>query len=338
MKLSFIVPVYKVEKYLCQCVDSILAQSMDDYEIILVDDGSPDGCPALCDAYGEKYPSVVRVFHKENGGLANARNFGLDKARGDYVYFIDSDDYFINDGVRLIYEKAAELDADVVQSSFITLDEKSGLTRETKSVFECGRIYSHEEMEREICFCNLRRSVIFVWRNLYKREFLKRRGIRFADEMRMIEDAPFNIWAFTAAARFAAADIPVYCYRLRAESLQRQKYTVDYDKWLYRQWRLKQEYYEKNCTPSPLFYEDLAEFTIKAMLPVLLSNVYSNGVKERYKILKRIGSSEMMRKSFKDYDINKFRSKSLDWWMTLFMKKKMYPAAHLLCEKVLYKA
>ncbi len=92
MKLSIIVPVYNTEKYLRECVDSILAQTFTDFECILVDDGSTDGCPAICDEYAKKDPRVV-VIHKENGGLSDARNAGLDVAKGDYIGFVDSDDY-----------------------------------------------------------------------------------------------------------------------------------------------------------------------------------------------------------------------------------------------------
>ena len=90
--ISVIVPVYKVEPWLHQCVDSILAQTFRDFELILVDDGSPDNCPAICDAYAQK-DSRVKVIHKENGGLSSARNAGLDAAQGEYIAFIDSDDW-----------------------------------------------------------------------------------------------------------------------------------------------------------------------------------------------------------------------------------------------------
>ena len=91
LEISVIVPVYKVEKYLNECIDSILAQTFTDFEVILVDDGSPDGCPALCDAAAEK-DSRVRVIHKANGGVSTARNAGLAAARGNWVGFVDSDD------------------------------------------------------------------------------------------------------------------------------------------------------------------------------------------------------------------------------------------------------
>lgn len=90
--ISVIVPIYNVESYLRQCVDSILEQTFCDYELILVDDGSPDGCPAICDEYARR-DSRVRVLHKENGGVAAARNAGLDAALGEYIFFLDSDDW-----------------------------------------------------------------------------------------------------------------------------------------------------------------------------------------------------------------------------------------------------
>lgn len=90
--VSVIIPVYKVESYLRQCVDSVLAQTYTDFEIILVDDGSPDGCPAICDEYAAK-DSRVKVMHKENGGLSDARNVGIKGAKGEYLLFLDSDDY-----------------------------------------------------------------------------------------------------------------------------------------------------------------------------------------------------------------------------------------------------
>ena len=93
MKFSIIIPIYKVEQYLRQCIDSVLAQTYTNFEIILVDDGSPDGCPAICDEYANK-DSRIKVIHKPNGGLSDARNAGLEVAKGEYVMFLDSDDWW----------------------------------------------------------------------------------------------------------------------------------------------------------------------------------------------------------------------------------------------------
>ena len=97
IKFSFIIPVYKSEKYLPECIDSILRQTYKDYEIILVDDGSPDRSGALCDEYAEQY-TEIHALHKKNGGASSARNLGVKKAQGEYIIFLDSDDYWDSDG------------------------------------------------------------------------------------------------------------------------------------------------------------------------------------------------------------------------------------------------
>lgn len=112
-KVSIIVPVYKVEKYLNRCVDSILAQTFTDFECILVDDGSPDGCPAICDEYAKK-DNRIKVIHQENKGVSAARNAGLDAALGEWIGFVDSDDWIEKDMYQILYEDAVESKSDVV--------------------------------------------------------------------------------------------------------------------------------------------------------------------------------------------------------------------------------
>ncbi|MBQ6266795.1 MAG: glycosyltransferase [Clostridia bacterium] len=120
--ISVIVPVYKVEAYLLQCVDSILAQTLPDFELWLVDDGSPDGCPAICDAYAAK-DARIHVIHKENGGLSSARNAALDQMTGQYVCFVDSDDYLTEDALETLYAALTETDADVAVGNMMSIDE-----------------------------------------------------------------------------------------------------------------------------------------------------------------------------------------------------------------------
>ena len=104
-KISVVIPIYNVEKYLQRCVDSVLNQTLRDLEIILVDDGSPDKCPLICDQYAKK-DSRVFVIHKKNGGLASARNAGMKAATGTYLFFLDSDDWIDLDGLELLYNTA----------------------------------------------------------------------------------------------------------------------------------------------------------------------------------------------------------------------------------------
>jgi glycosyltransferase involved in cell wall biosynthesis len=114
--ISIIVPVYKVEKYLCRCLDSILAQTFTEFECILVDDGSPDNCPYICDEYAKK-DSRIMVIHKENMGVAMARDSGLHKSVGQFIMYIDSDDWIGSNALELLYKKQQETDADIVLGS-----------------------------------------------------------------------------------------------------------------------------------------------------------------------------------------------------------------------------
>ncbi len=112
--IDVIVPVYKVEAYLEKCVESLLNQTFDDYVITLVDDGSPDGCPTICDRYQEAYPEKVRVIHKENGGLSDARNVGVQNSEAKFVIFVDSDDYVSERYIETLCRPHSELGADMV--------------------------------------------------------------------------------------------------------------------------------------------------------------------------------------------------------------------------------
>ena len=185
MKLSYIIPVYNVEKYLKECIDSILAQTFDDYEIILVDDASPDNCPYICDGYAEKYPDIIKVIHQKNKGLAGARNSGFRQAVGEYIYFFDSDDFFISDGIAEIYNKAVEVDADILQNSFILLNECDDSRIIIRSAFETDNLYNRDEIQKKVCVSTTERSTIFVWRNIYKKSFLEKNNIFFDENLRM---------------------------------------------------------------------------------------------------------------------------------------------------------
>ena len=113
--ISIIIPVYKVEEYLEKCVDSVIKQTYDNLEIILVDDGSPDNCGKICDQYSKK-DKRVKVIHKENGGLSDARNAGIDISRGEYISFIDSDDYVEIDYIETLYNSIIKSKISIILS------------------------------------------------------------------------------------------------------------------------------------------------------------------------------------------------------------------------------
>ena len=121
-KITIVVPVYKVEKYLRRCIESILQQTYKNIEIILVDDGSPDNCGKICDEYKEKDNRII-VIHKENGGLSDARNAGIDIATGKYIAFIDSDDYVANNFISSLYDVCIKNECEIAQCKFKRVTE-----------------------------------------------------------------------------------------------------------------------------------------------------------------------------------------------------------------------
>ena len=110
-KISIIVPIYNVEKYLDKCVNSILSQTFSDFELILVDDGSPDNCGRMCDDWAQRDSRIV-VYHKQNGGISDTRNYGIDRAKGEYLTFIDPDDYIESTYLEYLYIQAMNNAAD----------------------------------------------------------------------------------------------------------------------------------------------------------------------------------------------------------------------------------
>ena len=190
MKFSVIVPVYNVEKYLPECVDSILNQDYEDFELVLVDDGSPDNCPIMCDEYANNY-SRVRVVHKENGGLSDARNAGVDAAIGDYILFIDSDDYWNDtstltklseiieknsvDIVQFGQEKLYQLENRIAHGTQRTLSQYNGMT--TSELL--GKLVSSEKLTISACSMAISRK-FFVNNALYFKKGLKTEDLEWA--------------------------------------------------------------------------------------------------------------------------------------------------------------
>ena len=178
--ITVVVPIYKVEKYLEKCIDSIIKQTYENLEIILVDDGSPDKCPQICDEYAKK-DSRIKVIHKKNGGLSDARNAGIDIAKGEYITFVDSDDYIEKDYVEVLYDSIKENDSDMAIGSHKVIYENGTiLNKETgeKSVLDAKTV-----LERILYDENIDLS---AWAKLYKTELFEE--IRYP-KGRVFEDA-----------------------------------------------------------------------------------------------------------------------------------------------------
>ena len=194
-KVSIVVPVYKVEPYLERCVASLRSQILEDIEIILVDDGSPDNCPRMCDDLAKADPRI-RVVHKQNGGLSSARNAGLKVAQGQYIGFVDSDDTVDPDMYRSMLEVAEREKVDFVMSDYQRIPESGNAYLKTLEI-RPGR-YDKADIRKEI-FPQLIMGenvdygpLLSVGHCLYRADFLKENAIFFDEEVRWSEDNIFS--------------------------------------------------------------------------------------------------------------------------------------------------
>lgn len=185
IQLSVIIPVYKTEKTICECVDSVLREIPENSEIILVDDGSPDLCPRICDEYA-KQDMRIRVLHQENGGLSTARNAGLEIAKGKYVFFIDSDDYIEKDYFTFLLKH----DSDLVISNFIAFYQ-DGAPDFTIPINED----EYEDVQQFLKKFELYFGTLFnfAWGKLYRRDIIEKYCLRFQNGVSMVEDVLFNV-------------------------------------------------------------------------------------------------------------------------------------------------
>lgn len=230
-KVSVVVPVYKVEAYLNRCVDSVLAQTLKDLEIILVDDGSPDNCPQICDNYTQ-IDARIQVIHKENGGLASARNAGMKIATGKWLFFLDSDDWLEPDGLESLYEVGERYRVDFVRYRYFRTGwpgmEENAVCR-VEDVRELRDGYYDEIQIRDEVYHRLLAtpqltmgSIVGACGSLYSLDFLRKNDLTFYEEVKFSEDLVFSARVARAAKCFYFVDTPgVYHYFYNPNSISK---------------------------------------------------------------------------------------------------------------------
>lgn len=220
-ELSIIVPIYKVEKYLDECIQSILHQTFTDFELILVDDGSPDACPQMCDAIAEQ-DSRVRVIHQKNGGLSAARNTGIEAAHGNWLGFVDSDDFVAPDFYEKLYNAAVNADADCAVCS-VQLTHEDGSRMDTPPQWKAyGGGYTGEDVLKTITGQD-NVPYLVAWNKLYRREVF--RTLRYPVG-RINEDVFVFAELFDTIKKVACVERPLYFYRQRTGSIMQSKCTL----------------------------------------------------------------------------------------------------------------
>ena len=198
-KVSVIVPVYKAEAYLHRCVDSLLAQTFQDFEILLVDDGSPDRSGEICDDYARQ-DRRVRVFHKENGGVSSARNLGLDECRGEWVVFVDADDYVDE---NYLYIDTRFYGADVIEKSYSVIYE--GDDKKDRRTFQDGVL-----AKKNIFYYFVNKSNNALWNKLLSRRLIA--SMRFNEKVFIGEDFLFFLSILPHVNNYVFSSVGEYFY------------------------------------------------------------------------------------------------------------------------------
>ena len=211
--VSVVIPIYNVAQYLSQCVDSVLSQSYQDLEVILVDDGSTDECPKICDDYQQK-DARIRVIHKENGGLSDARNAGMKKATGEWTLFVDSDDWIDQEAIAKLYQFAIENHCDIVQGNVYYVYADHLLYRQASRKEQKNNVLSCQGAMRELLIND--RVKNFAWGKLYKTDIIKDLDFPVG---KYFEDCFWQHLAIDRAERYGIVDEPLFYYRQRKDSI-----------------------------------------------------------------------------------------------------------------------
>lgn len=286
MKLSFVVPIYGVELYLRKCVDSLLHQDYDDYEIILVDDGSQDACPSICDEYASRYENI-KVVHRNNGGLSAARNSGIKVARGEYICFVDSDDYWEKNVLGSLMAQIYNNRLDVLRFKWQNVREV-GNKREDVGLYEVYNPYKYDPYKNDdysevvtngFDFLNHRMggacyAWAFILRNEIAQKELFTEGIYF-------EDTDWTPRMLLYAHRIASTEMIVYNYLIRegsitnAISVSKHKKTIEDKLYLIKNlssWRdsLNDNSHENN------WYNRMISVTVVSVLEIIATKLWQD--------------------------------------------------------------
>lgn len=221
MLFSVIVPIYNIEKYIRRCIESVLSQSFADFELILVDDGSPDNSGAICDEYAEK-DERIQVIHKENGGLVSARQAGIRVASGDYIFHLDGDDAVLPDALESAYKIIKDTNADIVSFSYkCSINEKIG---ETVCDLVDEGLYNKSKIEQDIfpkllLDKNMNHIFYFLWGKAIKRELATKHQLNVNPAISLGEDLSCIVPCFLEAETVYMSKKAIYLYTIRNDSI-----------------------------------------------------------------------------------------------------------------------
>lgn len=308
-KISVIVPVYNAERYIRQCLDSVLTQDFADFELMIVDDGSTDSSYALCKEYTEK-DSRIRLFQKENAGPSSARNYALTRANGEYLLFLDSDDYWLdNSCLGRLYQIALDNNLDIVRGELKQVDEKGDDLGKTSNLDTrlsiSWKVLSSGEFYRDAI-----RGQNFLFLSLFRKSVVC--NYRFDENLKFFEDGEFYARVLLSNLRCMYVPICFYAYRVNPFSITNSGNV-------------------KNLQDSFLIGEIFAEYTFQAEDEIIAREYAFNSVMMYYWTLASIINEPYYtdrKRIIKDLNIEKYRKSSLRRAFTYRIINKSLP---ILC-------
>lgn len=342
-KVTVVIPVYNTKKYLEECVRSVVNQTHDEIEILLVDDGSTDGSAEMCDTLAEA-DERIRVIHKENGGAATARNLGIDEAEGEYIMFLDSDDWLDLDAIEILTQYADENQTDVLRFNYVREFEGKQLVK--PNTFLKEKLYVDEEckvvcrqllglVEKELAHPESMNFLASCGFNLYRTETLRKTDVRFVPikEIGSFVDGLFNFSVFLNIKRFAFINRPFYHYRKTNESAATATYRKNYVERqlvLFEKLRAAIEKENEREYFSVAYYNRIALSTMEICFNAMRNK---NGFSERYREIRSVLKHEKFKEAYNQLDISYMSFK----WRTyyFFIKHSMALPTYIMTRMVL---
>ncbi len=321
IKFSIIVPIYKVEKYLIQCVDSLINQTYKNIEIILVDDGSPDNCPNICDEYAKKDSRVV-VVHKENGGLVSARKAGAEIATGDYCVSVDGDDWVTTDYIQEMYNILLKHPVDMIYANAFLSYNDNNVDDKMYRDYRLG-YYNEEELKKEIFPSLLQRyDATYIHTTIcikvFKRDLYLQQQSKVDSRIKIGEDRACVIPYIYNSKSIFITDKIVYYYRQNSASITKNRKPFSFEGLA-----LFAEHIKTNVNLSEYdFLEQYYRLIEHEFFNVAVSQFYK---KDKYRNVKKEIKQKMNEEPFKDVlGKAKFKGSKKAWLMHFALKHKIF--------------
>ena len=314
MKYSVIIPVYNVEKYIERCLKSVISQNYDDLEIIVVDNGSTDRSGSICDIYANEYANFS-VYHIENHGVGSARNFGLSKARGEFIYFVDSDDYLVGNLFAEFEDKLTpDLDL-LVFSYYNSFEQEMTEKNRTKKILPYNGSYDKYDFSKIFKDLFLSDMLYTVWNKLYRREFLIENNISF-EKYELGEDVRFNLDVYHKVNKVYLSQDSYYVYVIGRKGSAMSSYNPK---------RLQYQLQELELVDSLLKDWNIdssnLDNTVKAR--ILMSNIH-NISKQKLPVIKKVKLVKEICKSKDMADFIRNDSSILNPLVKMLLRCRMY--------------